>query len=238
MRYFFVPFGIHFVLNVFAQSPEQYIELTVTDTARAPLERVLYFCSVQLDAAAYQYDPMVNRRKQQEKQQRAQDSLCHDQQELEEQLVNAGFSIGTYTSPAFRYNVVAANSKNCGAGVTIEILSEVDLERLVSFVRSKRNVTGTVLSWESNPMADASAPPRLLVMARSQAEQLAHIGSRKLGPMISARDMNDRFDRPATMTFQYDGTPTSAQNALEAEHRCMAFRFALLADENTTGSRP
>jgi hypothetical protein len=237
-------------LGAFGQGSDRYIELTVSDTAEAPVKSVLYFCSVQLDATTM-YDPSLTWRQQQKKQVHVMDSLCHDQQELEEQLIQAGFRLGVMTNPGYKYNVAAENLVKCGTGSTVEVSSYAELLRLVSFVRSKRNVNGSVVTWITDPFVDASATQRMLAIARSRAEQLASLSGQRLGPLLRAQSMNFREQWTSTVNdplqmvqvavpqYFYGHTTGAVQgNMTEPNPPMMTFRFALLGNENTTGARP
>ena len=237
-------------LAVFGQSTEQYIELTVTDTAEAPVKRVVYFCSVQFDATKM-YDPSLSWRQQQKKQLHATDSLCHDQQELEEQLVQAGFRVGELSNPGYKYNVVAENLVKCGTGSLVEVSSMTELQRLISFVRSKHNVNGSVVTWISDPFADDSCVQRMLAMARTRADLIASLSGQRLGFLLRAQSTNVREQWTSTVneeqvvvayavpSYFYGHTRGAVQgNYTEPNPPMMTFRFALLADDAATGSRP
>jgi hypothetical protein len=222
-----------------AQEQPSFIEVMVTDTATAPVERILYTCNVMPDySAVYAETPVTwggyaspkEQRKMQEEMKKIQDSACVDQSDLNLQLEASGFRIHKGNLPQQHYTVNAGYGGECAAtGTVVDLATVAELERLIAFIRVKGNVSGYVVAWEEDRFThDQAALERLYRMAREQALRIAALDEQQLGLLISAeertddRELQDAYARAqGIVNYAYQPVPTDCR-------RSMTFRFEIL----------
>jgi hypothetical protein len=209
-----------------AQEPASFVEVIVTDTAGSNVKRAAYVCSVHLDYPSYTEDPWEpgisnkEQKRRREKYDQAQDSLCADQEHLRSELVAKGFTLTNLANATNEYEVVVDQTGACRAGDVVDIRSLAELKRLVTFIRSKKNVSGSVLYWQTDHSAwDRGCVERLYQRAVVQASDLAAVASQKLGALIWAKE---------TTETKPPGSIQWGARAVEPEPRRMTFRFELL----------
>lgn len=239
MRIICLPLVIQACLAA-AQTDARTIELLVTDTLAAPLKSITYSCQVMPDAASssilYNYAPLPTTakeaKKREEERQRIQDSICVDQSALRALLTSNRFEIST--AVAGQEYFVNTNNQNECAGLFVRLGSVAELERLVALLRTKHNLNGYVMKWESDLAAhDDGTVDRLYAMAHARASRLARLSGQKLGHLMSVQEGTDQGAFGGRLAMA-QGITNYYQNQAAPGYRSLLFRFALLGDEPNT----
>ncbi len=213
-----------------AQEQKPYVQVIVTDTVLAPTRRIIYSCSVEggVSESMFTYTMMnVNastkeQKKMQEKLQRQRDSACIDQASLNSQLAALGYTLLPDAESDDGYSVSPMDEESCQNAAFVELRSEADLQGLVDFVRSKGNVAGRLAMWERDTRKhDERALERMYTDAFAQAERLAKLAGRKLGPLLAADEA------PQNPFSDFLGEEYGRSMERLRSHRSMSFRFAL-----------
>lgn len=224
-------------LRAMAQDGTAFIEVTVEDTALAPTTRIVYSCSVQgsnsdmasaAEYAMFTASSAKEKKRLAEEMQRKQDSACMDQTALNTLLAARGYHlIPSLEVRNDGYTVDPGSGESCTDAALVELASEEQLKELVALIRSRGNVHGEVSLWERNTRDhDKQALARMYADAHAQAQDLATVAGRKLGPMVDAREAsaltgNDDV-RLAMLAYRFGGGGTMPGS------RSMTFRFALV----------
>lgn len=211
---------------------DNFVSITVSDTVPVRITGITYQITPQdpeADKVNYDentdYDKMM--REQSERTQKVADRLKKDLEAAHFTLTDGGPpSSDPYTISSYNTGAEGANTT-----VQVALKDEPELKKLVAWLRQRGGVDGSVTRWDY-ARSDQGAPlmRSLYDQARAQAQQLADLGGRKLGKLLSAEDPQQRqmtfTDFLSAIAEREHGSDGDAAMA-RMRMRSMVFRFAL-----------
>ena len=208
---------------------DNYIELVVSDTVPVKLKSIAYDITV-VDAEVTEV--AYNDGDDYEKYQRdLNERMTKANDRLKKDIAGAGYTVGEAPVHSDPYTVSSYEEQGATITTRVVLKNEVELTKLVGWLRQRGKVEGHVAEWnyDAEPGAMEALMANLFKKAESQAGKLAMLGGRKLGKLISAHDPQDR-----EMTFKDfmsaigdRGGDENAMREMQLRQRQMVFRFAL-----------
>lgn len=226
-----------FVTGMNAQTvTENYIELTVTDTMSMKVKRITYSFTPQ--GSEMYSDATYEESEDWEKmQKKVQEEAKQKSEKLKNKLTKAGFKITDGSSAYDNYTISSYDDMSEAMSVEVELVNEVELKRLITFLRNEGKGDGHVSAWEYEPTAgmEVELMQRLFKRAEEQARTVATLGGRKLGKLLVANapggstgfgwlDSIMELAKKEMMKGEFGGNP----NLYTLRERSLTFRFALV----------
>lgn len=213
---------------------ESYIELTVTDTLPMKLARILYTFTPQ--ATEMNADVSFEDSEQWDKAQRkVEEETKQDAERLKKKLTGEGFKVSDDGGGSDDYTINTFDASTVTNSMTIEVPNEMELKRLVAYLRKEAKGDGFVSKWEQAPGGanETEMMTRLFRKAEDQARTLANLGGRKLGKLIAAHAPGgttgytwlDSIMEMARAEMMKSGKFGGPRDLFDLRERSLTFRF-------------